>query len=204
MTESTINNDANLDQADDLDTTPEAPHEAPVEDAAETPGDDAAKAARREAAKYRVQAKEARQEADELAASRNELLTQVIMSTVKGKFHDSEDLFRFAGDVSHFLDETGQKIDLDRLDEAVANLLAERPYLKAPEPYRAPKGRPKMPVGVPRASSPQRKPNSLEQAFGGGSEVKFADLVSRRPDITSMASASTVKGRAKVELGQEK
>ena len=173
--------------------TPQATEEAPVGETPETEAvaEEKDTNANREAAKYRHQAKEAREEADQLRGAVSKLQQQIVYNTCKGVLKDPADFFRYAS-LEDVLSEDGL-IDMKRLEETLSELQQKRSYLVRHQP---PIGRPKMPQGIPLRAQNTRKVSSIERAFGTDSSVTFADVLhnqgEREPAVRAGKRRDTV------------
>lgn len=133
-----------------------------------------------EAARYRRRMRNAETERDGLKQHVRELQGEVIKQLVTGRLTNPDDFDLFVG-LDNVLGADG-RLDLAKLDDALEELLTDRPYLHQATP--APKQRPKIPRGVTSgSSSPTGQSSSLERAFGD-TTATWADVTTRNPDET--------------------
>lgn len=159
----------------------EKPQDAPQEpqEPEEKPSDDKPSS---EAAKYRTRLRATEAERDELRAHVTELQGEVIRQLLVGKLADPRDFDQVG--VAAVLGEDG-RIDREKLDAAVTQLLEEKPHY-APAKVR-PRTRPQPRDGVPAGQARAQSETKLQRAFPSTKRTRWSDVVGKgeRGDATA-------------------
>jgi hypothetical protein len=167
--------------------SPETPTDAPTDDEGKNPN--------AEAAKYRRQLRETQTANETLSGHVTELQAEVVRLMLTDRMNNTIDFDKFIG-IANVLGDDG-KIDPEKLETSVTELLTERPYL-APAKIM-PRMRPKVAEGQKTASAPSQTAKSIADKFGS-SDAKWTDLLNRQGEHVENTRAGTK--RVQSELNQ--
>lgn len=151
----------------------------------------------REAAKYRIQAREAQAEAESLRSQVAELQAAVVRLMVTDRLVNPDDFGQFV-DLDRVRGEDG-RIDHGKLASEVEQLLQERPYLAVKHPL--PGGRPRMPKTRPALGgrAGEAGKDALGEAFGD-SDASWGELLHKQGGLTGAAKPK--QGVHRLRLGE--